>query len=205
MKLKIIRSLLTIVCLLSSLSISAYDFEVDGFYYDVVSLSERTCRLVGYPSTLDDVVIPAHVSYAGETLTVVDISCDFGPGLKEISIPNTVTLLRGGFDACKNLERVRIEDGEKTLGLASGEYYGLFYYCPINSLYIGRNLSYDTSRDRILPFYDCRTLTSVIIGNSVTSIGPWAFFGCSGLTSVIIGNSVTSIGPWAFFGCSGLT
>ncbi|MBQ4586458.1 MAG: leucine-rich repeat protein, partial [Clostridia bacterium] len=32
-----------------------------------------------------------------------------------------------------------------------------------------------------------------------------AFSGCSGLTSVVIGDSVTSIGSFAFSGCSGLT
>ena len=45
----------------------------------------------------------------------------------------------------------------------------------------------------------------VVIPNSVTSIGDWAFSGCSGLTSVTIGGSVTSIGDCAFDGCTGLT
>ena len=31
------------------------------------------------------------------------------------------------------------------------------------------------------------------------------YSGCTGLTSVAIGNSVTSIGIWAFSGCTGLT
>lgn len=54
-------------------------------------------------------------------------------------------------------------------------------------------------------FYNCSGLTSVTIGNGVTSIGDNAFSGCDGLTSVTIGNGVTSIGDNAFFGCSGLT
>ena len=54
-------------------------------------------------------------------------------------------------------------------------------------------------------FYNCQSIKSVEIGNSVTSIGEYAFFGCSGLTSVTIPNSVTSIGDGAFSGCSGLT
>jgi len=45
----------------------------------------------------------------------------------------------------------------------------------------------------------------LIIPNSVTSIGDYAFLGCSGLTSVTIGNSVTSIGEKAFSDCSNLT
>lgn len=53
-------------------------------------------------------------------------------------------------------------------------------------------------------FSGCSSLTSVTIGNSVTSIGSSAFEGCSSLTSVIMGNGVTSIGNSAFEGCSSL-
>ena len=44
----------------------------------------------------------------------------------------------------------------------------------------------------------CSGLTSVTIGNSVTSIGSSAFYGCSGLMSITIPNSVISIGGSAF-------
>ncbi len=53
-------------------------------------------------------------------------------------------------------------------------------------------------------FNSCRSLTSVTIPNSVTSIGSSAFSGCS-LTSITIPNSVTSIGNSAFIRCSSLT
>ena len=56
------------------------------------------------------------------------------------------------------------------------------------------------------PWYSYReSISSVIIGNSVTSIGDMAFYQCSGLTSITIPNDVTSIGNYAFYGCSGLT
>ena len=54
-------------------------------------------------------------------------------------------------------------------------------------------------------FFNCFGLTSVTIGNSVTSISNRMFYGCSGLTSIIIPSSVTSIGTNAFSECSGLT
>jgi hypothetical protein len=45
----------------------------------------------------------------------------------------------------------------------------------------------------------------VIISDSVTSIGPYAFAGCSKITRVEMSPSVMSIGERAFWGCSGLT
>ena len=48
-------------------------------------------------------------------------------------------------------------------------------------------------------FYNCSSLTSITIPESVTSIGVDAFSGCSGLTSVSIPESVTSIGISAFY------
>ena len=48
------------------------------------------------------------------------------------------------------------------------------------------------------------TLTSIIIPDSVTTIGDYAFYNCDSLTSVTIGDNVTTIGDGAFFGCYGL-
>lgn len=54
-------------------------------------------------------------------------------------------------------------------------------------------------------FSRCINLTSVNIGNNVTSIGRRAFENCTSLVSAIIGNGVTAIGGSAFSGCKVLS
>ena len=53
-------------------------------------------------------------------------------------------------------------------------------------------------------FYNCTSLSSVVIPESVTEIGPYAFRKCESLTSIVIPDNVTEIGYDAFNG-SGFT
>lgn len=54
-------------------------------------------------------------------------------------------------------------------------------------------------------FYNCSSLTSIIISNRVSRIGDSAFLNCSSLTNVTIPDSVKSIGGRAFKNCTSLT
>ena len=49
-----------------------------------------------------------------------------------------------------------------------------------------------------------KEIKDLVIPDSVTSIGDYAFYNCVGLTSVTIPNNVKSIGKYAFSGCSDL-
>ena len=53
-------------------------------------------------------------------------------------------------------------------------------------------------------FNNC-SLTSIVLPNTITSIGYAAFADCTGLTSIIIPNSVTTIEGFAFAGCCGIS
>jgi len=53
-------------------------------------------------------------------------------------------------------------------------------------------------------FYECTSLTSVTIPDTITSIGNLGFYNCTSLTSITIPDAVTSIGDWAFCNCTSL-
>ena len=129
-----------------------------------------------------------------------------------LTIPNSVTNIgSNAFFACSGLSRVNYTGniaGWCGISFSSSSANPLYY---AHHLYIGdsevTNLIIPNSVTSIgnYAFDYCIGLTSVTIPNSVTSIGGSAFSSCSRLTSVTIPNSVTSIGDYAFYGCRGLT
>ena len=147
-------------------------------------------------SELTEITIPNSVTKIGSSAFS---NCS---GLKSVTIPNSVTEIgSSAFSGCSGLTELTIEDSTETLWLDQDN-NNTFSNCPLETLYLGRNLQYHGD---YASFKNKKTLKSVTIGNSVTKIGYLAFNGCSGLTSIIISNSVTEIGERAFEGCSGLT
>ena len=188
---------------------TAHDFEIDGFYYNI--LSNNTVEVTrGYSTYSGDVTIPSTVTYYGTTYSVTTIG-DYAflecSDLTSVTIPHSVTSIGGfAFCYCIGMTSVTIPNSISSIGLDAFEGCSRLASVIVES----GNPNYD-SRGNCNAIIETASNTFIvgcmnsIIPNSVTSIGMYAFAGCSGLTSVEIPNSVTTIGMCAFAGCSGLT
>ena len=126
--------------------------------------------------------------------------------IHELLIPKSVKTINDNvFKGCTSLNTVIMEDKESELTLGSNGSSPLFADCPLDSVYIGRNITYPTSNEKgYSPFYRNTSLRSVMITDKETEISENEFYGCSNLKNVSIGDGVTTIGNWAFSGCSSL-
>ena len=180
---KRITQIILLLALLLPVTAAAYDFEVDGIFYNIngneAIVTYQQYANYSYQSDYNgDVNIPESVTYNGTTYTVASIGnsafrgCS---GLTSITIPNSVTSIgSSAFYGCSGLT------GSLTI--------------PNSVTSIG---SY--------AFCGCSGLTgSLTIPNSVTSIASGSFKNCSGLTNINIPKSVETIYADAFVGCNSL-
>lgn len=197
-------------------NIFAVEAEINGLWYELVSKTNEA-KVVQYKDKnyySGNIVIPETIEYEGATYIVTSIGEDAFHicwQLTSITIPNSVKRIgKSAFWECGGLTSVHITDLEAWCKITFDSFYS-------NPLYYSKHLFLNGAeiKDLVIPnsvtsignyaFLICRGLTSVTIHNSVTSIGEYAFYYCSGLTSAIIGNSVKSIGEKAFSNCSSLT
>ena len=200
MKTNYIKSVLTAIALMLSLSANAYDFCVDGIYYITSNSSPYEVGVTYFTSAggsyFGEIVIPSSVTYKNVTYSVKSIgyeAFDYCSGLTSVTIPNSVTSIgKKAFSNCTGLTSVIIGNSVTNIEESA------FMKCSNV-----KKLIYAEGTTKVLET-GLTSITSVTIPNSVTSIGNIAFSSCTGLTSVTIGNSVTSIGERAFYRCSGL-
>lgn len=128
--------------------------------------------------------------------------------LQSITIPSVVTKMDGKiFTNCKSLTSITFEDGTDLIEMgygASEKDFGLFRDCPLETLNLGRWLSYNTEVASRSPFYSISTLKNLKIGTNVKVIDKYMFSYCKGLEEVTLPDNITSVNLWGFRGCSSL-
>ncbi len=161
---------------------------------------------------LTDITLGENVKTLGDKAFY---TCD---ALERVEIPSTVTDIgEKTFYSCPALKEAIIRAGTVKAGT--------FYNCrALTTLIISDNAMLDASftaantyaKEKLetvrigkgeignSAFNGCPNLTTVELGNGVTSVGDNAFSKCTALTSVNIGDGVTSIGKNAFNGCTAL-
>jgi hypothetical protein len=176
-----------------------------------VSLGDNISTIGDYAfegcTALESINIPEQVTSINHCLQ----NCS---SLPHLTIPASVTdIINTAFNGCSGLKSLTFEDGSDALSLgykaSSGDVYktgqGLFYDCPLESVYLGRNLDYDGSQIiGYSPFYGSNTLYSLTLGDKVTGIQANEFRACTALKTVSLGDNISTIGDYAFEGCTAL-
>lgn len=125
------HNILFMLLFIYSMASHAYDFEVDGLYYNLISASDKTCELVGGKQDLSAITIPASVTTRGLTLTVISIKANTfenNTAISQVEIYAAIELSASAFSNCTSLSKVILRNGVKSIGNKS------FYNCPIDYL-----------------------------------------------------------------------
>ena len=128
--------------------------------------------------------------------------------LKAITIPMVVNKMDTQmFTNCTSLACVTFDDDKDLIEMAYGSSdanNGLFRDCPVETLYLGRWLSYNTEVPSRSPFYSIAELKNLTLGKYLKVVDKYMFSYCTGLENVYVPDNITSINMWGFRGCSAL-
>ena len=125
-------------------------------------------------------------------------------GLTTVTISNSVTSIGSyAFYGCTGLTEVTIPNAMTDIGGWA------FTYCTglqtvIWNAHNVQDIPLNKSGTPMPPFLYCKNLTDFVFGDEVEHIPAYLCYNLTSLKNLVIGNSVTTIGSYAFSSCTGL-
>ncbi len=200
--------LLTVLMSMVGTRASAYDFEVDGIYYTIISFEDFLVEVNGFSPSLSGIVnIPSSITYSNKHFTVCHIArISSGNDLETVIIPSTITTIGDGAFSYTKIEYMYIPDNVTDLGDNS------FEKCSrLKSIRLSSNIY-------MIPhgcFANCTNLEKVEWHPFINGSSIWgnAFANCTSLKTFTIPAGCHATGVCrikenlvhiSFYGCSSL-
>ena len=203
MKQKVLSFSLFVFALFTQQYGYAYDFEVDGIYYNVISFEQMTAGVTHddhyTPPTSHysgNVSIPSSVTYNGKTFSVISIlkQAFTKSTVTSVNLPNSILeICESAFSGCKNLVSVNIPNSTETIGS-----YCFSGCSELTSVEVPNSVSVIGS----YAFQNCIKLVSIQLSNQIKELSPYLFSHCEKLSSLVVPSSVTDIRQYAFDWCN---
>ena len=205
----------------------AYDFESNGFYYNIISLSDLTAELTcsGAEDEYEnetatysgDITIPQTTEYANKTFRVIRINpyafinCSIGT----LTIPETIESIEyydqdlgeikfgGLYGSFTNLV---IENSDKPLWCGEGIVgsTGDSDSNVSNTVYLGRDIHGLSNCCIVNSWRGGGSYKSITFGDKLTKIPHGCCAHCLNITEITLPANVKTIEGSAFYGCSSL-
>jgi hypothetical protein len=183
-----------IMVILSLLFLTRYVFGQSEDDFDITQNSKGTITIIGYRGTAKQVVIPERIE--GIRVTEIGRQAFYRKQLTSITIPNSITVI--GEGAFRENPLISIIIPNSVISIGDWAFWGAWDDTHNKPLGTITNVIIGTSVTSIgYRAFENNSLTNLIIPNSVKTIGDQAFAD-NKLNSVIIPNSITSIGSKAF-------
>ena len=166
-------------------------------------------RILTLPETIDGIVVTGLGPYtlASSFRKSYRSQAEMEKGIIVLEIPASLALVNEL--SLQHVDAVRVSPKNETFAVVDDVLFhraekklvfypkakkDAFYEIPEGTQTIGEGA-----------FYNCGSLTGILIPDSITRIEGSAFSHCTGLTAIVIPGSVTELGYFAFSGCESLT